>query len=180
MKYVLQSLTARLLMRRKLSLSLLQCSTGTAHLNKARECTTYCPQQETAWLASDLHSTSILWKSIPFAASSYVHKHLQTAPTLSQYSQKHEFHDSARDASDSTAIPPVAERRPFQRKAHGIVWEDPYQWLAEASDSKVKKYLEDENAYAERWLAKTPGLQKSLEQEMKARLPPDEVGPPER
>lgn len=80
----------------------------------------------------------------------------------------------------SSATPPNTERWPYQRRAHGTIWDDPYQWLADPSDPAVQEHLEQENAYAEAYLAKTAGLRRKLEQEMKTRLPPDEESPPER
>jgi oligopeptidase B len=66
--------------------------------------------------------------------------------------------------------PPRAERIESVSIVHGERRVDPYAWLRNRDDSKVKKYLEAENAYAQAALADTADLQEQLCDEMESRL----------
>lgn len=54
--------------------------------------------------------------------------------------------------------PPVAPRKPFERKHHGDVFVDEYEWLRDKTSDEVLAHLRAENAYTE---ARTAG-QESL------------------
>ncbi|MCO4743996.1 MAG: S9 family peptidase [Proteobacteria bacterium] len=75
-------------------------------------------------------------------------------------------------------VPPVAAKVPHSTTLHGTTWEDPYFWLREKTDPKVIAHLEAENGYYEAMSAHTKGLQKSLFDEMLARIQEDDASVP--
>ncbi len=81
--------------------------------------------------------------------------------------------------------PPLATEKSHLASWHGQTLEDPFHWLRAANwqevmrdptvlDADIRAYLEAENAYTDAALAGTEALQKSLFEEMKARLKPDD------
>jgi oligopeptidase B len=91
----------------------------------------------------------------------------------------------------STPRPPVANRRPVRREAHGVVWTDVYAWLRAdnwqevlrdpaALPGDIRAHLEAENAYAEAVLAPAKSLRRQLAKEMRARLKEDDSEVPQR
>ncbi|KAL3681564.1 hypothetical protein R1sor_024520 [Riccia sorocarpa] len=75
--------------------------------------------------------------------------------------------------------PPNAPKRPFKRTKHGITWWDPYHWMR-VKREKAIRYLQLENAYAEKSMVDTLPLQRKLEKEMASRLTQETSTPPER
>ena len=82
--------------------------------------------------------------------------------------------------------PPVADRVPVERTAHGVTRVDDYAWLADRSDPKdprVIAHLEAENAYADARLAPTRATRDAIVDEIASRIPavvdsaPDRKGP---
>ncbi len=84
---------------------------------------------------------------------------------------------------------PVAPRRPHSFTTHGITVSDDYAWLKDANwqevlrdpsilDGDIRNYLEQENAYTERLLGHTAGLQKTLIAEMRGRIKEDDSSVP--
>jgi oligopeptidase B len=84
---------------------------------------------------------------------------------------------------------PVAPRRPHSFITHGITVSDDYAWLKDANwqevlrdpsilDGDIRSYLEQENAYTERLLGHTAGLQKTLIAEMRGRIKEDDSSVP--
>lgn len=55
------------------------------------------------------------------------------------------------------AQPPATLKGPDVKIYHGIKVPEPYAWLEVAKDPKVKKWIEEQNAYAEKELSKYPG-----------------------
>ena len=66
---------------------------------------------------------------------------------------------------------PKLEKKPEIKSCHGIKWKDNYSWIHQknilkvlkdgsVSSPKVKKYLEEENAYTEHNLNDTKKIQK--------------------
>ena len=87
--------------------------------------------------------------------------------------------------------PPVAPRRDTTLSAHGIQRSDPYAWLKDDNwqevmrdpgilNADIRAYLEAENAYTKAALETTEGLQKTLFEEMKARIKEDDSTVPSR
>jgi oligopeptidase B len=75
--------------------------------------------------------------------------------------------------------PPIAQIRPSVLIApHGASREDNYFWLANRKDEMVASYLRDENAYAEKMMARTETLQERLRSEIRAHIPPAAETPP--
>ena len=76
--------------------------------------------------------------------------------------------------------PPVPKKRPFNISAHTRTWQDPYHWMRNAKDPDFVDYLNQENSYAQAFMADTQNLQRTLLEEMKNRLPTQISTPPER
>ncbi|KAI4989934.1 hypothetical protein ZWY2020_038297 [Hordeum vulgare] len=76
---------------------------------------------------------------------------------------------------------PAAKKIPFTVSAHGRSWSDPYHWMRDTSDPDLAALLAAENAYAEAFVgaAGGGGLRARLAAEMRARLPPSAVSPPQ-
>ena len=69
--------------------------------------------------------------------------------------------------------PPIAERRPHSNEAHGVSWDDDWNWLRDpgypnVTDADVLDYLKAENAYFEAAMKPHEALVETLFQEMKA------------
>lgn len=73
---------------------------------------------------------------------------------------------------------PVADKIDKTLEIHGHKRSDPYFWLNERENPKVKQYLEDENTYADEMMKDTEGLQEILFEEMKARYKKDDESLP--
>ncbi|MTI14356.1 S9 family peptidase [Sansalvadorimonas verongulae] len=77
-----------------------------------------------------------------------------------------------------SARPPVAPSRPVQvEDSHGQRV-DEYRWLEERDSKEVEHWLKAENAYTKVGMASTDALQKTLYDEMKARLKEDDESQP--
>ncbi len=76
--------------------------------------------------------------------------------------------------------PPAAARILKTTVLHGETLEDPYFWLREKLNPKVRAYLEAENAYANAVTAPLGGLSASLYDEMLARIQEDDTSAPYR
>ena len=86
---------------------------------------------------------------------------------------------------ERTPPAPRAEKRPATSTRHGVTITDEYQWLKApnwqevmrdpaALDPAIRKYLDDENAYAEAALRPTQALQETLFAEMRGRIKEDD------
>ncbi len=81
--------------------------------------------------------------------------------------------------------PPIAERRPHKNEAHGVSWDDEWNWLRDpgypnVTDADVLDYLKAENAYFEAAMKPHEALVETLFQEMKARIKEDDKSVPVR
>ena len=76
---------------------------------------------------------------------------------------------------------PQLRKKPEYKTCHNITWEDDFSWVHQKNilevlkdpsklDTEVKKYLEEENAYAEFHLKNTKEIQKKLFDEIKGRM----------
>ena len=76
---------------------------------------------------------------------------------------------------------PQLRKKPEYKTCHNITWEDDFSWVHQKNilevlkdpsklDTEVKKYLEEENAYAEFHLKNTKKIQKKLFDEIKGRI----------
>ncbi len=92
-------------------------------------------------------------------------------------------------AGPSTALPPVADRRPHTAVHHGISRTDDYAWLRAANwrevmrdpsvlAADIRAYLEAENAYAAAAMADVEPLRQALFKEMRARIKEDDFTVP--
>ncbi len=81
--------------------------------------------------------------------------------------------------------PPVAARIPHSATHHGIVRDDPYDWLRDPSYPKVDNadilaHLTAENRWFDAWLAPHADLVETLFGELKGRVKDDDAGVPVR
>jgi oligopeptidase B len=74
--------------------------------------------------------------------------------------------------------PPVAKRVPQVTVLHGETRTDDYAWLRDKDNPDTIAYLEAENAYTDAVMAPTEALQKTLYDEMLARIKEDDTRPP--
>ena len=58
--------------------------------------------------------------------------------------------------------PPRAQSKPWVISVHGKKISDPYHWLKDQNNPAVMKYLQQENAYADKVMANTTSLQSNL------------------
>ncbi len=81
--------------------------------------------------------------------------------------------------------PPVAARIPHSVTTHGIVRDDPYDWLRDPGYPKVENadvlaYLAAENAWFDAWMAPHAATIETLFAELKGRVKDDDAGVPVR
>ena len=74
--------------------------------------------------------------------------------------------------------PPTAPERPHQITEVGHVRNDPFFWLRERDDPAVLKYLDAENAYADRVMRPTLHLQEALYNEIRGRIKEEDISVP--
>ena len=74
--------------------------------------------------------------------------------------------------------PPRAPERPHQITEVGHVRNDPFFWLRERDDPAVLKYLDAENAYADRVMRPTLHLQDALYNEIRGRIKEEDISVP--
>jgi oligopeptidase B len=66
--------------------------------------------------------------------------------------------------------PPVAKKIPIERKFHGDVFVDNYEWLRQKDSEKVIEHLNKENEYTKNALSHLEPLEKELYEEMKGHI----------
>src|SRR5579859_3735515 len=76
--------------------------------------------------------------------------------------------------------PPVAVRNPHSSQLHGRTLVDDYYWLRQKGTPEVEKYLAAENAYTDAMMKATEPFQKTLYDEMLARIEETDVTVPYR
>jgi oligopeptidase B len=76
--------------------------------------------------------------------------------------------------------PPKAPERPHEITETGHTRNDPFFWLRQKDDPAVLKYLDAENAYADRVLKPTERLQTTLFNEMRGRIQEADVSVPDK
>ncbi|KAK6281029.1 hypothetical protein POUND7_014854 [Theobroma cacao] len=77
-------------------------------------------------------------------------------------------------------LPPVPKRVPFTVSLHGHTWQDHYHWMRNVNDPDFVDYLNQENSYAQAFMADTQTLQRAMVSEMKSRMPSKISTPVER
>ena len=75
-------------------------------------------------------------------------------------------------------LPPIPERKFKQLKMHGDTRQDPWYWLRDWDNPKVKEHLKAENKYTEEALKNTESLQKMLFEELKSKINEEERSVP--
>jgi oligopeptidase B len=91
----------------------------------------------------------------------------------------------------TTAIPPIAQKRSVSDTRHGITRHDDYAWLRADNwqavfrdpsvlDAAIRDHLEAENEYQSSMMADTAELQKTLFGEMKGRIKEDDASIPSK
>ena len=84
---------------------------------------------------------------------------------------------------------PYLKKKTEIKSCHNVQWEDNYSWIHQKNilevlrdkkklDPEVKKYLDEENSYAEYHLKDTKNIQKKLFDEIKARIKLDDESLP--
>ena len=73
---------------------------------------------------------------------------------------------------------PLAQKRSYFHKEHGLVREDSYAWLQNKSDDAVIKHLQQENSYCEYQMQHTKELRKKLYDEMLDRIQENDTSVP--
>ncbi len=74
--------------------------------------------------------------------------------------------------------PPVPPCEPRELEAHGEVRVDPYHWMRDREDPRVREHLEAENAYTQAVLQPLAGLRSDLYREMVTRIPQEDESVP--
>ncbi|MCC7117823.1 MAG: S9 family peptidase [Anaerolineales bacterium] len=75
---------------------------------------------------------------------------------------------------------PTASKRPHPLTQHGVTRNDEYYWMRERANPETVQYLQAENAYLEATLEDLKPLRQSLFEELKNRLPEDDMSVPEK
>lgn len=78
----------------------------------------------------------------------------------------------------SQVLPPVAQKHEVTHEKHGDKRSDPYFWMNQRDKPEVLSYLKEENNYLESVLKDHKELRTSLFEEMKARIPKDNMSAP--
>src|SRR5687768_10666325 len=91
-----------------------------------------------------------------------------------------ESRSSGSTGTASSPSAPVARTVPGTVSIHGNDLRDDYAWLKQKDEPAVAEYLEQENAYAEAFLAHTRPLQEKLYQEMLGRIKETDLSVPYR
>ncbi|KMZ72993.1 putative Oligopeptidase B [Zostera marina] len=76
--------------------------------------------------------------------------------------------------------PPIPKKVPFTVSVHGRSWLDPYHWMSNTGDPDLVDYLTKENFYAMDFMADTESLRRKLAAQMRRRMLPRVLTPPER
>lgn len=82
--------------------------------------------------------------------------------------------------AQAQAAGPVAPTTPRDVTVHGDARSDDYFWMRQRDDPRLLPHLRAENAHADAWLAPHRGLQKTLYDEMLARIQQDDEAVPWR
>ncbi len=82
--------------------------------------------------------------------------------------------------STPAAAPPAAKKVPHMQTLHGDTLNDDYFWLRERENPEVRKFLEAENAYTDQVMRPTEPFQKTLYDEMLARIKETDLTVPYR
>ena len=77
-------------------------------------------------------------------------------------------------------VAPVARRTQTRREHHGDVFVDPYEWLRDRDDPRVRAHLDAENAYAETRTAHLAPLRARIFAEIKGRVQETDLSVPVR
>ena len=78
----------------------------------------------------------------------------------------------------STLQPPTPPMEPFEMTAHGHTRIDPYYWMRNRDDPRVRDHLEAENDYTRAVMEPLAGLRQELYREMVARIPQEDESVP--
>ncbi|TYH96528.1 hypothetical protein ES332_A12G183500v1 [Gossypium tomentosum] len=92
-------------------------------------------------------------------------------PSISASSSSFSSKCRAEPISVPSQPPPVSKRVPFTLSLHGHSWQDPCHWMRNTNDPDFLNYLNQENSYAQAFMADTGSLQRTLVAEMKNRMP---------
>ena len=71
---------------------------------------------------------------------------------------------------DTSIVPPMAEKIPFQLKIHNDIRIDDYYWMRDRENPEVIDYLERENDYFKKMTAATAPFREELFEELRGRI----------
>jgi oligopeptidase B len=80
----------------------------------------------------------------------------------------------------NSSKPPVAARKPVERRHHGDVFVDEYEWLRDKTDDEVLGYLRAENSYTEARTAHLESLREAIFREISDRTLQTDLSVPAR
>ncbi|HEY4315508.1 MAG TPA: oligopeptidase B, partial [Actinomycetes bacterium] len=80
----------------------------------------------------------------------------------------------------AVGLPPRAPRRPASRVLHGTLVDDPFAWMRRTEDPDLIAYLAAENAWVDDGTAHLAELRATVERELGAVLPDEDVSAPHR
>jgi len=103
---------------------------------------------------------------------------INTESTSAQTQNNAARNDSNNNGAANVPQPPVAKRIPKVTEIHGKKLTDDYFWMREKSNPEVISYLEAENRYTDQLMRPTEAFQKSLYDEMLARIKQTDVNVP--
>ncbi|XVF43292.1 hypothetical protein PTKIN_Ptkin02bG0028300 [Pterospermum kingtungense] len=119
-----------------------------------------------------LSNTSLKTPSLPLSFT--------LNPSLSSSSSSFSSKCRAGPISVPSQLPPVPKKVPLTVSHHGHSWQDPHRWMRNVNDPEFLIHLNQENSYAEAFMADTQILQRTLVTEMKNRMPSKVSTPVER
>ncbi|NEG70379.1 S9 family peptidase [Bifidobacterium choloepi] len=83
------------------------------------------------------------------------------------------------ESFDNIAVP-TAVRRPSERRFHGDVFVDDYEWLRDKNAAETKRFVDEENRYCESRMAPLAGLQRTLFDEFRSHVQETDMSVPTR
>ncbi|KFI61449.1 S9 family peptidase [Bifidobacterium cuniculi] len=82
--------------------------------------------------------------------------------------------------SSNMPAAPVAAREPSERTYHGDTFVDPYAWMGDRRSPRLRRFVEEENAYTEARMAHLTPLRERLFEEFRARIQETDMSVPTR
>lgn len=84
------------------------------------------------------------------------------------------------EAGESSNARPAAKRVPHERRLHGDVFNDPYEWMRDKAAGDVRDYVAAQNTYCQARTAHLAGLSSTLFSELKSHVQETDMSVPTR